>query len=97
MKKNCQANCEKSIERHFKGIANHYRIAILILVGSQPGISVEDIANQLRGNFKTISEHTRRLVQAGLVNKQYQGHHVTHTLSPYGQIVLRFVKSFQNL
>lgn len=40
-------------------------------------------------NIKTMSEHTRRLVQSGLLNKKNLGRHVTHSLSPYG---IRFVK-----
>jgi len=62
----------KQLERHFKGIANHRRIDILLLVKDFDGITLENIAEKLQGNFKTVSEHTRRLVQAGLLNKRYQ-------------------------
>jgi len=86
----------KQLERHFKGIANHHRIEILILIKNQSGISVEEIANELDSNIKTISEHTRRLVQAGLVNKQHKSRNVTHTLSPYGKTIVRFVETFQH-
>ena len=82
------------VERHFKGMANHYRIDILILIAQQPEINLEDIANYLNANLKTISEHTRRLVQAGLVNKKYFGRIVAHTLSPYGQRFYKFIKTF---
>ncbi|MGC9031671.1 MAG: ArsR/SmtB family transcription factor [Minisyncoccia bacterium] len=75
----------KQLERHFKGVANHYRIEILLLVSKNPGMSVEEIAEKLDKNFKTISEHTRRLVQAGLLNKRYLGRNVVHSLSPYGK------------
>ncbi len=84
----------KQLERHFKGVANHYRISILMLIARQPGIDLENIAEELNANIKTISEHTRRLVQAGLVNKKYIGRTVTHTLSPYGQRFYKFIKSF---
>ncbi len=83
------------MERHFKGIGNHYRIEILLLVESNLGITVWDIADTLKANRKTISQHTRYLVHAGLVNKRYKGRHVEHTLSPYGKIVTRFIKSFK--
>ena len=86
----------KRIERYFKGVANHYRISILWLVASNPNISVNEIAEKLDVNFKTISEHIRRLSLSGLVDKKYQGHNVTHTLSPYGRRFLRFTKSFSN-
>ena len=87
----------KQMERHFKGIGNHYRIEILLLVESNPGITVWDIADALRANRKTISQHTRYLVQAGLVNKRDKGRNVEHTLSPYGRIFTRFIKSFQTI
>jgi predicted transcriptional regulator len=84
----------KQFERHFKGVANHRRIDILLLVSKNSGITVEGIAENLNKNFKTISEHTRRLVQAGLLNKNYQGRSVIHSLSPYGEKFIKFIKTF---
>ncbi|MEX2144801.1 MAG: winged helix-turn-helix domain-containing protein [Candidatus Spechtbacterales bacterium] len=84
----------KQLERYFKGAANHYRIAILFKVAEQENITAEHIANELNANSKTISEHTRRLVQAGLLNKKYKGRAVQHTLSPYGKRFVRFMKTF---
>lgn len=85
----------KQMERHLKGMANHYRIEILLLVAEQEGITLEDIVKTLSANEKTIGEHTRRLFQAGLINKKYRGKFVEHTLSPYGKTFVRFLKSFQ--
>lgn len=85
----------KQMERHFKGIANHYRIEILLLVVERNRITLEDIVETLGANEKTIGEHTRRLYQAGLINKKYRGKFVEHTLSPYGKTFVRFLKSFQ--
>src|SRR3990167_10099090 len=84
----------KQMERHLKGVANHRRIEILFLVADEEGISVEGISTNLRCNFKTISEHIRRLTQAGLVEKKYEGHTVRHRLSPYGRVFITFLKSF---
>ena len=86
----------KQLERHFKGISNHWRIEILLLVRENEGITVEAIVEKLQGNFKTISEHTRRLVQSGLLNKQYHGRKVLHSLSPYGQKISEFILTFQH-
>ena len=61
------------LERYFKGAANHWRIDILLFVFKNSGASVEDIAEKLQGNFKTISQHPRSLVQSGLLNKKYKG------------------------
>ena len=85
----------KQMERHLKGIANHYRIEILLIIAERDGITLEDIVETLGANEKTIGEHTRRLYHAGLLNKKYRGKFVEHTLSPYGKIFVRFLKSFQ--
>ena len=85
----------KQMERHLKGISNHYRIEILLLVAERNGITLEDIVETLEANGKTIGEHTRRLYQAGLINKKYRGKFVEHALSPYGKTFIRFLKSFQ--
>lgn len=84
----------KQFERHFKGVANHRRIAILLLVSKNPNITLEAISESLDCNMKTISEHTRRLVQAGLLNKEYRGRKVEHKVSPYGKIFCDFILKF---
>jgi DNA-binding MarR family transcriptional regulator len=84
----------KQLERHFKGVANHRRIAILLLVSKNPDITLEAISESLDCNIKTISEHTRRLVQAGLMNKEYKGRKVEHRVSSYGKIFFNFISQF---
>ena len=84
----------KQLERYFKGAANHHRIAILRVVEKHDGIAVEEIADELDVHFKSISQHTKSLVQAGLLNKKYLGRQVIHSLSPYGKSFLSFMKSF---
>jgi DNA-binding MarR family transcriptional regulator len=86
----------KQLERHFKGVANHRRIDILSIIAENEGITLDEIAGQLRINFKTASEHTRRLAQAGLIRKSYRGRAVAHALSPYGRIFYRFIKTFRH-
>ncbi len=84
----------KQLERHLKGISNHRRIEILRQIDKSDGITLEEIADKLDCNIKTMSEHTRRLVQAGLVNKKYQGRSVAHSLSPYGRRIVEFIDAF---
>ncbi len=86
----------RKLERHFKGVANHKRIEILLLIHRQQGITLEAIADALKGNIKTIAEHTRRLVHAGLVEKEYAGRSVQHSLTPYGAIFVSFIQTFSN-
>ena len=84
----------RQLERYFKGAANHRRLDILHLIHRNNGITLENIAEFLNCNIKTISEHTRRLVQAGLLNKKYRGREVEHSLSPYGRKFVDFSKTF---
>jgi len=85
------------MERHLKGISNHYRIGILLLIAEHDSITLEDIVETLDANEKTIGEHTRRLYHAGLLNKKYRGKFVEHTLSPYGKTFVRFLQLFQKI
>jgi hypothetical protein len=84
----------KQLERYFKGVANHWRIAIVLAVEKEEGITVEGMTSKLGGDFKNISQHTQRLVQAGLLNKKHLGNKVAHTLSPYGKMFLKFMQTF---
>ncbi|MEK7130207.1 MAG: helix-turn-helix transcriptional regulator [Patescibacteria group bacterium] len=86
----------KQMERHLKGVSNHRRIEILMMIAKNDGIILESIAENLNCNIKTISEHTRRLVYAGLINKKYEGRSVMHALSPYGKTFYRFIETFQH-
>jgi len=84
----------KQLERYFKGAANHWRLDILCFLSKQKSMTLEEIADVLDCNIKTMSEHTKRLVQAGLLNKKYNGRFVEHTLSPYGKLFVSFLKKF---
>ena len=84
----------KQLERYFKGVANHRRLEILNIVNKNDAITLGQISETLDKNIKTISEHTRRLVHAGLLNKKYRGLEVEHTLSPYGKRFIKFIKLF---
>ena len=86
----------KQMERHFKGTSNHWRIEIILLLDKKKALTLEEIVESLGMNEKTASEHTRRLVQAGLVNKRYVGRTVEHTLSSYGKIFAGFLKTLQH-
>jgi Mn-dependent DtxR family transcriptional regulator len=87
----------KQMERHLKGIANHYRITILLIIADAKSITLEDIVSAMNANEKTIGEHARRLHQAGLIQKRYRGRHVEHALSPYGKMFVKFLSNFQHL
>lgn len=92
-----QLKTAKQMERHLKGIANHYRIRVLLMLDEQGPMVLENIISALDANGKTVGEHVRRLYIAGLVDKKYRGKFVEHSLTPYGKIFVRFLKKFQNL
>jgi len=85
------------MERHFKGLANHHRLSILLLLEKESNLTVENISTGLDVNFKTISQHTGYLMRAGLLEKRYKGRMVLNTLSPYGKIFVKFIKKFQSI
>jgi len=85
----------KQMERHLKGVSNHYRIKILLLIAEQPGTTLDGIVDKIKANEKTIGEHTRRLQVAGLIDKNYRGKFREHFLSPYGKKLAKFLISFQ--
>lgn len=84
----------RKLERIFKGVANHRRIDIIFLLKKNPDIPLYIISQRLNCNFKTIAEHTRRLVAAGLVDKTRNDKVVLHSLSPYGEKIYQILKSF---
>jgi len=85
----------KKLERIFKGVANHRRIDILFLIKKQPDLTLSDISQSLNCNLKTIAEHTRRLVIAGLIDKSRYNNMTFHNLSPYGQKVYEFIETLK--
>lgn len=85
----------REIERITKGVANHRRLQILDLLARQPELSVIEVANELEVNFKTISEHIRRLALAGLVMKRNEYTAVRHRLTSRGVVILKFLRTLE--
>jgi Mn-dependent DtxR family transcriptional regulator len=83
------------LERIVKGVANHRRIEILELLKKKPELSLVDISEILNVNFKTISEHIRRLATAGFVLKRYEGHSVRHRITNRGLVILKFLRTLE--
>jgi DNA-binding MarR family transcriptional regulator len=86
----------KQMERHLKGVANHRRIEILLLIAEHRGITVDMISGATKCNIKTISGHILRLENAGLVRKRNVGRAVSHELSPYGKSIHTFLITFSH-
>jgi len=82
----------RELERVVKGFANHRRIQILELLEKSPELSVVEISESFKMNFKTASDHIRRMAIAGLVLKRSEGNSVRHALSPRGKSILKFLR-----
>ena len=83
------------LERIVKGFANHRRIQILELLKHQPELSLIDISKQLEINFKTASEHIRRLAISGLVVKRSDGSSIRHKVTDRGIVILKFLRTLE--
>lgn len=83
------------LERKMKGVANHRRIEIVDLLARTPELSVFEIAELLKINFKTASEHIRRLALAGIVMKRHDKNSVRHALTPLGKAILKFLRTLE--
>lgn len=85
----------KELERMVRGFANHRRIETLVLLAKKPELSVDEIAEELNINFKTASDHIRRLAIASLVLKRNEGAAVRHKLTTRGKNVLKFLRTLE--
>ena len=85
----------RQLERIVKGFANHRRIEIMELLAKAPELSVMEISDELHINFKTGSEHIRRLAIAGLVMKRNDNKNVRHKLTYSGGVVLKFLRTLE--
>ena len=85
----------RQLEGIVKGFANHRRIGILFFLHRHPESSLEEICRGLRIQFKTGSEHVRRLAIAGLVLKRHDGPWVRHKLTDRAKRILTFLRMLE--
>ena len=83
----------RNLERIVRGFANHRRIQVLELLAARPELDLAALARATGMNYKTASEHLRRLAIAGLVLKKAKGTHVLHAVSPRGRAVLKVLRT----
>lgn len=83
------------LQKIAKGYANHRRIQMMELLETNPNLSLSNIAERLKINLKTASEHTRRLTIAGIVDKKYRGRIVIHSLTDLGHDILTFLRKLE--
>jgi len=85
----------KRIESIVRGFSNHRRVQILELLEKTPELSVAEIAEKLKINYNTASDHIRRLSIVGLVAKRNSDKDVRHKLTDRGHSILTFCKTLE--
>ncbi len=75
-----------------KGFGNKRRWEMLLLLQQQPDLSLGDIADRLRISDRTASEHSFRLLRAGLITKKYDKRRVFHALTHRGECIIQSIK-----
>ena len=82
----------RELERIVKGFANHRRLQVLELLQKEPELSVQEISEKLKTEFKNISAHINKMAIAGLVMKRNEGNLIRHKLTNRGKSILQFVR-----
>jgi predicted transcriptional regulator len=83
------------IEVIIKGFAHHTRIEILEILEAYPYISLEEISTKIKVNYKTTSEHVRKLATSGLIKKQVHKTSMRHSLTQRGKSILKFLRTLE--
>lgn len=85
----------KRLEKTLKGVANHTRIDIIIVLENYPYLTLEEISVRLPLNYKTASAHVKTLESAGLIRKQNHKTSVRHSLTQQGKTILKFLRMLE--
>ncbi len=85
----------RQLERLVRGFSNHRRIEILELLARSPELSVVEVSDALKINYKTGADHIRRLTISGLIMKRNDNNSVRHTLTNDGKSVLKFLRTLE--
>ena len=83
------------LERIVKGVASHRRLQMLELINNEPELSLDQIVDKLKINYKTGGEHLRRLATSGLVLKRSEGNSVRHKISPRAESMLKCLRTLE--
>lgn len=86
---------QRELEIILKGVASHRRIQIIDLLDKQTELSLFEIAEHISINFRTASEHLRKLTIAGIVMKRSDGASVRHALTNRGKGILKFCRTLE--
>ena len=85
----------RKLERIVKGFANHRRLQVLELLYKEPELSVQEISERLKSEFKNISAHITKMAVSGLLMKRSDSKSIRHKLTKRGIIILKFVRMLE--
>lgn len=68
---------------------------MLELVANESELSLDEIAEKLKINYKTAGEHLRRMAVAGLVLKRSDGNFVRHKLTSRAESILKCLRTLE--
>ena len=85
----------RAIEQIVRSFANHRRIEMLDLIEREPELSVDEISEKLKMDYKLGSFYTKRLLIAGLIMKKSKGKSICHKVTDRGLFVLTFVRTLE--
>ena len=85
----------RKLERIVKGFANHRRLQVLELLYQEPELSVQEISDKLKSEFKNISAHINKMAIAGLLMKRSDSKSIRQKLTKRGNIILKFVRMLE--
>jgi DNA-binding transcriptional ArsR family regulator len=71
----------KDLEKILKAFANKRRIAILRLIRVKRGVTLGDIADEIKLSYKTTSKHLGILTNIGIVEREQQGFRASYTIA----------------
>ena len=80
-----------------KMLGNKYRLNMLVLLSTNPGLTLDQINEKVGGDFKNISMHMTKLSKSGLVYKNHKGKYVLHSLTRYGTVAVKSFRLFQQV
>ena len=78
-----------------KGFASHRRIKILLLLSTNPELSLSEICSRLKMSRTAGAEHVRKLVITGHVMKRHQGRYVLHKVTDRGNQTIAFLRALK--
>jgi predicted transcriptional regulator len=78
-------------EKILKGAANHRRLEILALLNKTPGLSTDQIIQNLKVNYQTGAFHVQGLVKSGHIIAYRTGQSVGHKITSQGESIIRLL------